>query len=989
MHDRVETSRESSRARAVEAPAASELAPEGELQALANASPRVRGLRRVQAMADGSSQVEGASANQSRADRAQAVHHAAGAGLRGSSRALPYLSAIQASFGRHDLSGVQAHLGAQDSSARAGAEAMGAQAYATGEHVVFRDRPSLFMAAHEAAHVVQQRGGVQLFGGVGEAGDVHERHADEVAGLVVRGESAEAALDRYADPSRPLRGSAGVQRAVQCWGEPDHYAMGQLAGIKAVGVIELNSLDLKEEEKDTDYLGSKEEDKSRKHTVHPMSGTLDVRTDYDHEDKFVVRDLSGKSMSYGAANRFAGDLSGRPIEDFEYEPVGSTISSLGGHYTIPGLMSWPGKLDEHDTDYAPLSGYKEKTLMLTNANHFYPLAGAEYRRQHAHAKQTMAMAVMLRANPKSHSDVQMAKNLSRMALMYEAFAGHFLADCFAAGHLAPHAIGLIGLKTRIDKGRMGAQVNTWHDILNAVPDGVPTTLGRFHGDYSMDAGDLEYVSTVLANSLLEIAMPWYARKSYDPKIVLPAPDLPAIMADPVVGPLWAQMTKDYSKRMKLLAKHSSSDEYAFRTDTTELMTGDEAIGPILQNVFGGRTKGAKQPSFSRTKRPAIIGKVYKIVEALYQMLAYRGGWQTESGLSKEFKTMTEEERSKLPYKFRVDLQSDNPLKMVSPATPPLFTLLEDLSWWRDRWKESVSTSKVEPSTTEKMLLSLTDRSIEAANKLAAARAIKDKEERGREKAVSREHGLKMFKVTVEEFARGKVPMTLPPKIAKVQQGTATLSTNPDVPLTPPPMGYDSGRVVGDTAKAVTYMTTYKTAALPAYRQLGVMLDAFAMDPWHRNEKLRAVQFGLLEQANTAFYKALGKTTTSELHGWSRGLAKRIKSWSLRKPKGFEKARRTLLVELATYLAEPVKCIDTIGSGKPLLYEFHNEKLARVTGRIVDTPEYVEPEIETPITTMDTMMGTFPTLTEEDTSETISHSTSLMGTEKKKKSWWKR
>ena len=50
-------------------------------------------------------------------------------------------------------------------------------------------------AAREAAHVVQQRSGVQLKGGVGEAGDAYERHADAVADRVVAGRSAEALLD--------------------------------------------------------------------------------------------------------------------------------------------------------------------------------------------------------------------------------------------------------------------------------------------------------------------------------------------------------------------------------------------------------------------------------------------------------------------------------------------------------------------------------------------------------------------------------------------------------------------------------------------------------------------------------------------------------------------------------------------------------------------------------------------------------------------------
>jgi len=58
--------------------------------------------------------------------------------------------------------------------------------------------------------VVQQRAGVQLKGGVGETGDAYERHADDVAALVVQGKSAESLLDRYAGGGGAS--SSGVQR---------------------------------------------------------------------------------------------------------------------------------------------------------------------------------------------------------------------------------------------------------------------------------------------------------------------------------------------------------------------------------------------------------------------------------------------------------------------------------------------------------------------------------------------------------------------------------------------------------------------------------------------------------------------------------------------------------------------------------------------------------------------------------------------------------
>jgi hypothetical protein len=141
-----------------------------------------------------------------RAREPDAVKAAAAHGTSGPAGALPHLDRIQRLFGRHEVSGVRAHVGG---SAAEGAAAMGAQAFATGAQVAFATTPDLHTAAHEAAHVVQQRDGVQLNGGVGEVGDAYERHADEVADLVARGESAESVLDRHAGTGG---GAPGVQR---------------------------------------------------------------------------------------------------------------------------------------------------------------------------------------------------------------------------------------------------------------------------------------------------------------------------------------------------------------------------------------------------------------------------------------------------------------------------------------------------------------------------------------------------------------------------------------------------------------------------------------------------------------------------------------------------------------------------------------------------------------------------------------------------------
>jgi Domain of unknown function (DUF4157) len=98
------------------------------------------------------------------------VHRAAAAGVGGAGGALPHLDRIQEAFGgAHDMGQVRAHVGGQAAAASA---QMGADAYATGNQIAFRSQPDL----HTAAHVVQQRAGVQLQGGVGQVG--HAGNAD-------------------------------------------------------------------------------------------------------------------------------------------------------------------------------------------------------------------------------------------------------------------------------------------------------------------------------------------------------------------------------------------------------------------------------------------------------------------------------------------------------------------------------------------------------------------------------------------------------------------------------------------------------------------------------------------------------------------------------------------------------------------------------------------------------------------------------------------
>lgn len=115
-------------------------------------------------------------------------HEAASRGVAGAGQPLPYLEQIRRSFGRHDISNVTATIGGD---AAASGEQLGADAYAYGDRIAFASPPDLHTAAHEAAHVVQQRAGVSA------PHETHEHQADAVADAVVAGQSAEHLLDAH------------------------------------------------------------------------------------------------------------------------------------------------------------------------------------------------------------------------------------------------------------------------------------------------------------------------------------------------------------------------------------------------------------------------------------------------------------------------------------------------------------------------------------------------------------------------------------------------------------------------------------------------------------------------------------------------------------------------------------------------------------------------------------------------------------------------
>jgi hypothetical protein len=125
------------------------------------------------------------------------VHAHAAEGVSGPGSPVPHRAALERSLGPAAaplLDRISVH---QDDRAKAASAAIGARAYATGDHIALPPSPSEHLVAHEVAHIVQQAEGVHLSGGVGQEGDSSEREADAFADAVVAGQPASGDLGAH------------------------------------------------------------------------------------------------------------------------------------------------------------------------------------------------------------------------------------------------------------------------------------------------------------------------------------------------------------------------------------------------------------------------------------------------------------------------------------------------------------------------------------------------------------------------------------------------------------------------------------------------------------------------------------------------------------------------------------------------------------------------------------------------------------------------
>ncbi len=492
----------------------------------------------------------------------------ADSGFKGERIGLPYQAEMERGYNAN-FGHIEAYAGPE---AEHACGHLGAQAYTRGNKIAFASKsPPKEIVAHELAHTLQQSGGSAVKTFAAHSVGHLEAEADAAAETVTSGGQADIAL---------TTGGGGIHK----WGGSDHYALGNLGGQKALrkfrSMFPEAAAGLKTTT--TDVVHGKNAAAANitpgdakltggdgNMQVNKGEETLGINT--GNKSKFLgFGKGAATSVSFGDASRYAGDYS-------------ESVDGLKGKN--------PGDLVGMTNDAQMVFGAS------TNANHFYPLNRAEYAGHHAKAV--------------AHAE---AGDLDG-AMLEEGFAAHFLQDTFSSGHMAPRSLdsvehmhndkkvettldmitaSIIGAPT-VQHGAAFAEdakkglkrSKQWHDFFCALPNGLPTDKGRFHGDYYMDGNDLEHVSDVVSESLLEVLSATQKGKkvSYGVSAKIPTPSFSQIMADPIAGPAWKLMMNDYAADLAKAKSNLKEGEKGVTDGGTQYDSMD-TLHKIEQNVFG-------------------------------------------------------------------------------------------------------------------------------------------------------------------------------------------------------------------------------------------------------------------------------------------------------------------------------------------------------------------------------------------------------------------
>ncbi|MBX3157755.1 MAG: DUF4157 domain-containing protein [Deltaproteobacteria bacterium] len=187
--------------------ASTSASPTADLAAVSKISRSAQLRRPASPQPSGFLQLRGASQTGAVDQTTSDIEERAAVGVSSGGGAVPHATKMEAAFGT-SFAGVKAHT---DAGAQAACDSIGAQAYATGNSIAFKEaNPSEALVAHELTHVLQQRGGMQAKG-VGESASL-EAEADSVGSRVAAGESVVDITAKYAGATP---GASAVQRKKQ------------------------------------------------------------------------------------------------------------------------------------------------------------------------------------------------------------------------------------------------------------------------------------------------------------------------------------------------------------------------------------------------------------------------------------------------------------------------------------------------------------------------------------------------------------------------------------------------------------------------------------------------------------------------------------------------------------------------------------------------------------------------------------------------------
>lgn len=424
-----------------------------------------------------------------------------GSAFAGARQPLPFRGELERTYGE-GLGHVEAHFG---DDARAATASLGVEAFAVGHRIAFRSpNPRREVVAHEAAHTLQQRGVTAFPRDVPRSapGGRFEREADFAAAAFLAGQSFRVA-------------SRTGGAILSAWYSHEHKRMGELGAEKA-----LTNAECVEDGPEVHTTTTSVEDPLHEVNGRPAPQTRDVET-------ITIETQEADPAGSGKVGSEGSDAAVTPGDEGDW--------TMGEASYMAGDSSPSVDRMAQTVSPATVGGAAEIPIVATNINHFAPLAAREWQEHHGRAL-GMALEAAKDGDP----------GKTNQALQLEGFALHFLQDTLASGHQYPGALDIYG-------GNQAAQGlsrrQPFHDVLCALPDGLPmksAAKGAFRagGDNFVRTDDYERGRDATAASLQEVlaALGVAPSPAVGAEAHLGAPDVPAILKDPVAGAIWRTMT---------------------------------------------------------------------------------------------------------------------------------------------------------------------------------------------------------------------------------------------------------------------------------------------------------------------------------------------------------------------------------------------------------------------------------------------------------------